>query len=103
MIRRSTRYQSFGVTFLLIAVLLCQSVCGFVVRIPGSVVNPNTSRLHQESTSTTNESNSITDTSDNTDIIAKRIIVSGPAVQGGYYRSCVRNEVRYNFSYVFYE
>jgi hypothetical protein len=30
---------------------------------------------------------------DSSEIIAKRIVVSGD-VQGGYYRSCVRNEVR---------
>jgi hypothetical protein len=78
--------------FLLLSSYLYRTALCFVVRIPNSssylkTYNNNVQRQQQQTNAEDSE-----DSSD--DIVAKRITVTGPSVQGGYYRSCVLNEVR---------
>ncbi len=51
------------------------------------------SALHAESDGKTAEVPSSSSSADPAEVIARRIIVAGD-VQGGYYRACVKNEVR---------
>ena len=78
--------------------LLCVIIATFYfLKVSGfSVATRSTARHHPVALFTSSPSLEIdvSDTSDDdSDFIAKRIIVTGPAVQGGYYRSCVLNEV----------
>lgn len=86
--------------------LLCVIIatCYFLKVSGFSVATRSTVRNHPVALFTSSPSLEIdvSDTSDDdSDFIAKRIIVTGPAVQGGYYRSCVLNEVCRDQSNVF--
>eukprot|EP00550_Attheya_septentrionalis_P009954 CAMPEP_0198296808 /NCGR_PEP_ID=MMETSP1449-20131203/34101_1 /TAXON_ID=420275 /ORGANISM="Attheya septentrionalis, Strain CCMP2084" /LENGTH=143 /DNA_ID=CAMNT_0043997531 /DNA_START=144 /DNA_END=575 /DNA_ORIENTATION=+ len=71
---------------MVLVVLLCTSsvTCGF------AVTPTPTTRSFTVSKSTLSMSSSPPDESN--EIVARKIIVSGAAVMGGYYRSCVLNE-----------
>jgi hypothetical protein len=86
----SYRHMFFCVTALLLLTLTCSStVSGF--GIPASTRMKHTIS-HQVCFSSVSDSDDTT-SDDPSDIVAKRIIVSGSSVQGGYYRACVLNEV----------
>ena len=71
-------------------------VRAFVVVSPAAIVTHHNQQRNTATARTTvsaaSSDNSIGDSSDA--IVARRIVVKGD-VQGGYYRTCVLNEVRY--------
>lgn len=74
----------FRVTIFLLLGVLCNTSFGFVLQ------DHSNRHLHSVTRSAANDPKSV----DSDEVIARRIVVSGD-VQGGYYRSCVRNEVRF--------
>jgi hypothetical protein len=74
---------------LVVACFNLGSVDGFLLNNQLAVVRTSCSSSSQHFLAQEDNNNA----SDNDDYVAKRIIVKGD-VQGGYYRSCVLNEVR---------
>lgn len=76
----------------LLVLLSLDTISGFLIATPGLTISCRSNNdflIQQQAVADSETSNSVDE------IIAKRIIVTGPAVQGGYYRSCVLNEVRH--------